>query len=280
MLDHVGSVLSEAQKPGRDTCHHGNQGIQSPHLRGHGQQVDAKEGDVKALHALDHGGQGLGRHPGDHRGRRNGAVLDGVHDHQLVGGILGIGLNGLGQGTDHPRVHPEQVVQGVVDGLHHAQKQNDLQNQGDQGQKGMVILLLEELGLLVRKGIHIAVVIGLQKIHRGLDLDHVDGVLMHPHRKGQQHDLGGQGKQHDCPAVVPHDLPAPLHQVSEGDAYIIHNIHVLSSSLVNRKCSCPGGTARSAPSFHIPRPCPVSRIRTARSPPCRPPCRTAGSRRV
>ena len=280
VLDHVGAVLGKAQQPGGDTRHHGNQDVRSQHLCGNGQQVDPQEGDIEALHLGDHRSQSLGRHAGDHRGRGDGSALDGIHDHQLVGRILGIRLNGLCQGLDHPGIHAEQVVQRVVDGLHHTQQQNDLQDQGDEGQKRMVVLFFEELGLLIREGIHVAVVIGLQEVHRGLDLDHIDGILMHPHRKRKQHDLGGQGEQHDGPAVIADDLPAPLHQVSEGDAYIVHNIHVDSSLQINRRCSCRGSISQPAPSFSSPRPYRGSHTRTARNSPHRPPWHTAGSRRV
>jgi hypothetical protein len=83
-------------------------------------------------------------------------------------------------------------------------------------------MLLEELGLLIGNGIHIAVVIGLEKIDVGLDLDHLNGIVVDPYRNGKKHHLGSKGEEDDSPTVVAYQHPAPFHQISKRDADIVH----------------------------------------------------------
>ena len=84
-----------------------------------------------------------------------------------------------------------------MDDVDEAEQDDDLDGERNQRQQRMVALLLVQLVLLLADGLTVAVVLDLDAIDGGHDLDHLDAVLLHPQRHRHEDDLGDDGEQED-----------------------------------------------------------------------------------
>ena len=158
--------------------------------------------DAVLREAHRHGGKaGQKRH--DPRGA---AVGDGDHAQEL-------GSRGAAVGDG-------------VDDVDQAEQDDDLDQKRDHREQRVVAALFVQGVLLLADCLAVAVVLDLDAVERGHELDHDDRVLLDPQRHRQQDDLGDEGEQQDRDPPVPRQPIArvdnELKHGSDSGKYSIH----------------------------------------------------------
>ena len=221
-LQDIDAVLHPAEQEGESPRQHGHQRVQPPNIGGFHAEVKPAEGHIQPA-------------DGSHRRRQRRipcgqggepALRRRPDDFQLS--LLGADAEGVRQCPDGTAVQPQDVRQRLLDDVDHRRQQQQLDQQRDGVGEGVIADLPVQRGLLLRDALPVAVELRLEAVDLRLDAHHADGVLMHPHRHGQDHELGHQREQNDGKPVVTHLLAAPLHDIPQRVTDIVHDvIHAL-----------------------------------------------------
>ncbi len=95
--------------------------------------------------------------------------------------------------------------------LDQAEQNEDLNDEGNQGEQRVIMVFLVQLGLLLADGLGIAEVLDLDAVDLRHDLHHDDAVPLTPQGKRHENDLHDDGEQQNGHPPVTRQIVARLH---------------------------------------------------------------------